>query len=92
MPLDDVDLLPAPGNYQRELVDAVTTLDRAGMAVSIFNHQLCAQDRRLWPFARKSVSDWKNLYSTSAPGARSTTPAAASSRPRRYAGAGASTG
>lgn len=51
-----------PIDYQRELVDAVTTLDRAGMRVSIFNHQLCTLDRSLWPFARKSVSDWKNLY------------------------------
>ncbi len=51
-----------PIDYQRELADAVTTLDRAGMAVSIFNHQLCTLDRQLWSFARKSVSDWKNLY------------------------------
>jgi His-Xaa-Ser system radical SAM maturase HxsC len=51
-----------PVDYQRELVDAVVTLERAGMPVSIFNHQLCTLDRRLWPFARKSVSDWKNTY------------------------------
>ncbi len=51
-----------PIDYQRELLDAVVTLDRAGMPVSIYNHQLCALDRRLWPFARKSVSDWKNAY------------------------------
>jgi His-Xaa-Ser system radical SAM maturase HxsC len=51
-----------PIDYRRELASAVTTLDRAGMAVSIFNHQLCALDRQLWSFARKSVSDWKNLY------------------------------
>lgn len=51
-----------PIDYQSELVDAVSTLHRAGMSVSIFNHQLCTLDRRMWPFARKSVSDWKNLY------------------------------
>lgn len=51
-----------PVDYQRELVDAVVALERAGMPVSIFNHQLCTLDRRLWPFARKSVSDWKNVY------------------------------
>jgi His-Xaa-Ser system radical SAM maturase HxsC len=51
-----------PADYQRELVDAVFTLDRAGMPVSIYNHQLCTLDRRIWPFARKSVSDWKNAY------------------------------
>ncbi|MEO7328376.1 MAG: His-Xaa-Ser system radical SAM maturase HxsC [Minicystis sp.] len=51
-----------PVDYQRELVDAAVTLDRAGISASIFNHQLCTLDRRLWPLARKSVSDWKNLY------------------------------
>lgn len=51
-----------PVDYQRELVDAVVVLERAGMPVSIFNHQLCTLDRRLWPLARKSVSDWKNTY------------------------------
>jgi His-Xaa-Ser system radical SAM maturase HxsC len=51
-----------PVDYQPELVDAVGTLARAGIMVSIFNHQLCTLDRRLWTFARKSVSDWKNAY------------------------------
>jgi len=32
------------------------------MNVSIYNHQPCVLDRRLWPFARKSISDWKNIY------------------------------
>jgi His-Xaa-Ser system radical SAM maturase HxsC len=51
-----------PLDYQRELADAVAALTRAGMHVSIYNHQLCTLDRALWPFARKSVSDWKNTY------------------------------
>jgi hypothetical protein len=38
------------------------TLDRAGIVVSIYNHQLCTLNAPLWPFARKSVSDWKNAY------------------------------
>jgi hypothetical protein len=33
-----------------------------GLNVSIYNHQLCVLDRELWPFARKSISDWKNEY------------------------------
>jgi hypothetical protein len=33
-----------------------------GMNVSIYNHQLCVLDRSLWPFAKKSISDWKNMY------------------------------
>ena len=28
----------------------------------IYNHQLCLIDRRVWPFAVKSISDWKNEY------------------------------
>jgi His-Xaa-Ser system radical SAM maturase HxsC len=51
-----------PLDYQGELADAVAELTRAGMSVSIYNHQLCTLDRALWPFARKSVSDWKNTY------------------------------
>ena len=51
-----------PLDYQDELLDAVTTLDRAGVAVSIYNHQLCTLGKQLWPFSRKSVSDWKNAY------------------------------
>ena len=51
-----------PIEYQRELVEAVNILDRLGMNVSIYNHQLCLLDKQLWPFARKSISDWKNEY------------------------------
>lgn len=51
-----------PLDYQRELVEAVATLRRAGMAVSVYNHQLCTLDQSLWAIARKSVSDWKNAY------------------------------
>lgn len=51
-----------PLDYQSELVDAVEILCRAGMSVSIYNHQLCVLDERLHPFARKSISDWKNAY------------------------------
>jgi hypothetical protein len=32
------------------------------MRVSIYNHQLGLLDKRLWQFARKSISDWKNEY------------------------------
>ncbi len=26
----------------------------------IYNHQLCLLNRELWPFAVRSISDWKN--------------------------------
>jgi len=51
-----------PADYQLELKLAVETLSDAGLTVSIYNHQLCTLDRSLWPFARKSISDWKNEY------------------------------
>jgi hypothetical protein len=28
----------------------------------IYNHQLCLIDRQVWPFAVRSISDWKNEY------------------------------
>jgi His-Xaa-Ser system radical SAM maturase HxsC len=51
-----------PHDYQAELREATETLFLAGMNVSIYNHQLCVLDEGLWPFARKSISDWKNIY------------------------------
>ncbi|HYV43304.1 MAG TPA: His-Xaa-Ser system radical SAM maturase HxsC [Myxococcaceae bacterium] len=51
-----------PVSYQAELRAAVNELRYARMNVSIYNHPLCVLDRRLWPFARRSISDWKNDY------------------------------
>jgi His-Xaa-Ser system radical SAM maturase HxsC len=51
-----------PVEYQPQLEAAVQSLTWAGMNVSIYNHQLCVLPRWLWPFARKSISDFKNIY------------------------------
>jgi len=51
-----------PFDYQKELYDAASTLLDSRLNVSIYNHQLCVLDRRLWPIARRSISDWKNEY------------------------------
>ncbi|HEY1623853.1 MAG TPA: His-Xaa-Ser system radical SAM maturase HxsC [Streptosporangiaceae bacterium] len=51
-----------PADYQGELVEAVRILTTAGIATRIYNHQLCVLDRRLWPYAVRSISDWKNDY------------------------------
>jgi His-Xaa-Ser system radical SAM maturase HxsC len=51
-----------PVDYQAQLVTAVETLARYKMNVSIYNHQLCVLDNRLWQYNRKSISDWKNEY------------------------------
>src|ERR1035441_2910635 len=49
-------------DYQRELAEAVDILATAGIATRIYNHQLCVLGRRLWPYALRSISDWKNDY------------------------------
>jgi hypothetical protein len=51
-----------PADYQRELEKATLGLAMSGMNVSIYNHQLCTIPRSVWPFARRSISDWKNVY------------------------------
>jgi hypothetical protein len=51
-----------PADYQRELAEAVGILVTAGIPARIYNHQLCVLDQRLWPFAVRSISDWKNDY------------------------------
>jgi His-Xaa-Ser system radical SAM maturase HxsC len=51
-----------PYDYQGELSEAAETLIISGMNTSIYNHQLCVLDRRLWSIARRSISDWKNIY------------------------------
>jgi len=56
------DLWIDPWDYKDELYRAVTLLADHRMNVSIYNHQLCVIDHRLWPFAKKSISDWKNEY------------------------------
>jgi len=51
-----------PVDYQETLEQAVSGLALRGMNVSIYNHQLCVLRRSLWCFARKSISDFKNIY------------------------------
>lgn len=51
-----------PVEYQQELAAAVEVLDGSRIETSIYNHPLCLLDRQLWPFARKSISDWKEVY------------------------------
>lgn len=56
------DLWIDPLDYREELVAAVNTLGRARMNVSLYNLQHCLLDRSIWPFARRSISDWKQEY------------------------------
>jgi His-Xaa-Ser system radical SAM maturase HxsC len=51
-----------PIDYKRDLALAVDILDAAGVNVSIYNLPYCVLDRSVWPFAKQSISDWKNAY------------------------------
>ena len=51
-----------PVEYMEELGEAVEFLAAHRLYVSIYNHQLCLLPEKLWPFARRSISDWKNVY------------------------------
>ncbi|MDH5824959.1 His-Xaa-Ser system radical SAM maturase HxsC [Luteimonas sp. RD2P54] len=51
-----------PADYSDTLVDAVSLADRRGLAVSLYNLPLCTVPRSLWPFARRSISNWKQNY------------------------------
>jgi His-Xaa-Ser system radical SAM maturase HxsC len=56
------DLWIDPVDYQPQLVEAVEYLVASRIKTSVYNHQLCITDRRLWPYAKQSISDWKNEY------------------------------
>lgn len=51
-----------PHDYVAELSEAVLFLSSQGMNVSIYNSQLCVLPENLWPYMRKSISDWKNDF------------------------------
>jgi His-Xaa-Ser system radical SAM maturase HxsC len=51
-----------PAEYADTLAKATYFLANRGLRVSIFNIPLCVLPRAVWPFARKSISDWKNIY------------------------------
>ncbi len=51
-----------PLDYSMELTQAVLDLDDWCMDVSIFNLPHCVLPKILWPYARRSISDWKTKY------------------------------
>jgi hypothetical protein len=53
-----------PADYQAELSGAVFHLAHRGVSTSIYNLPFCAIPRPLWPFARRSISGWKNSFPT----------------------------
>ena len=59
-----------PLDYKNQLLECVNVLDGARVPVSVYNHQLCTLDNRLWEFAVRSISDWKNSYMPECEGCR----------------------
>jgi His-Xaa-Ser system radical SAM maturase HxsC len=51
-----------PLDYADQLSEAVRILSRYKVRTSIYNLQKCLLPKHLWPFAVKSISDWKNKY------------------------------
>ena len=51
-----------PIDYRADLALAVDILDAARVPVSVYNLPFCVLERSVWPFARQSISDWKNAY------------------------------
>ncbi len=51
-----------PYDYLNELREAVLYLDRRLINVSVYNLPLCLLTNELWRFARRSISNWKNIY------------------------------
>lgn len=51
-----------PANHHAELCGSVEALSQAGVPVSLYNMPLCMLPHQLWPFARQSISNWKNDY------------------------------
>ena len=51
-----------PWDYREQLKIATLFLAERGMTVSVYNHQLCTVPETIWPYCRKSISDWKNMY------------------------------
>lgn len=64
------DLWVDPFDYRHELRRATLFLARRGMNVSIYNHQLCVLPDEVWPYSRRSISDWKNDYLPACEGCR----------------------
>jgi His-Xaa-Ser system radical SAM maturase HxsC len=51
-----------PVDYRDQLTEATLLLDQKKIKVMVYNHQLCLIDDRIWSYAVRSISDWKNEY------------------------------
>jgi len=51
-----------PVDMQKALSETVDFLAGHDMQVSLYNLPLCTLPKNLWPFAKRSISDWKQHY------------------------------
>lgn len=51
-----------PNDYKDTLSTSVGILAKSGINVSVYNHQLCVVNQDVFPYCKKSISDWKNEY------------------------------
>jgi His-Xaa-Ser system radical SAM maturase HxsC len=51
-----------PADMAEALVEAVDFFASRGICVSLYNLPLCVLPPKLWPFAKRSISDWKQDY------------------------------
>src|SRR5262249_27154675 len=51
-----------PVEYKSALAEAVYILASSRVDVSVYSLQRCILDKTVWPYARQSISDWKNGY------------------------------
>ncbi len=51
-----------PVEMATPLCTATLFLDAVGLNVSIFNLSHCVLPKKVWPFAKKSISDWKSRF------------------------------
>lgn len=56
------DIAIFPIAFKDNLKNAVILMHRRGLPVSVYNIPLCQCDKSIWPFARQSISSWKNFY------------------------------
>lgn len=51
-----------PSEYVDSLREAVLSMNRRGLNVSVYNVPLCMCHEDIWAFAKQSISQWKNVY------------------------------
>jgi His-Xaa-Ser system radical SAM maturase HxsC len=60
--LNRAELYSDPLDYRDALEKAVWFLNDRGIAASIYNTPLCLLTKGAWPLAKRSISDWKNVF------------------------------